>query len=81
MPHTTYVFYSPNHKRYYIGHTNNLELRLKQHNDSESGWTKSYRPWIVIYKNSHKARVPAMREEKYLKSLKNKERIRQYIAG
>ena len=81
MFYTTYILYSSCYNRYYIGHTNNLKFRLRQHNEYKSSWTKSYRPWIVIYQKNHKIRAAAMKEEKYLKSLKNKKRIEEYIAG
>ena len=81
MDYVTYVLYSSKHDRYYIGQTNNLKLRLKQHSDGRNSWANRYKPWSVIYQNKHSARAEAMKEEKYFKSLKNKERIKQYIAG
>jgi putative endonuclease len=79
MEFVTYVLYNKTHDRYYIGHTNNIEIRLKQHSDGRNSWTNRYKPWVVIYQNKHPTRAEAMREERYLKSLKNKERIQEYI--
>jgi len=81
MDYTTYILYNEKNDRYYIGHTNNLEIRLKQHSDGRNSWANRYRPWMVVYKNSHFTRAEAMKEERYLKSLKNKKRVRDYIAG
>lgn len=79
MEYITYILYSKKYNRYYIGHTNNLKIRLKQHNDGRVSWPNLYKPWTVVYQNKHNTRAEAMTEEKYLKSLKNKERLRQYI--
>ena len=53
--------------RYYIGITQNLERRLKQHNNAKSGYSKIYAPWIletyIAFRNKRKAEE----FEKYLK--------------
>ena len=81
MDYITYILFRLEHDKYYIGQTNDLERRLNQHNDDKKSWTRKYKPWIVVYRNTHSVRADAMKEEKYIKSLKNKERIKQYISG
>jgi len=81
MTYFIYILYSPKFNHYYIGQTNNIEIRLKQHNEDRFSWTSSHRPWKLVYKEKFETRSQAMKAEKYLKSLKNKERIRKYIAG
>ena len=79
---TVYILFSDSSEKYYIGHTNNLERRLEEHNDVDRvGWSNSYRPWHLIYSENHNTRSEAVRSERYLKSLKNKDRLREYIAG
>jgi putative endonuclease len=53
MPYFTYILECSD-KTYYVGCTNNLEKRLKEHNLSKSGahYTKIRRP--VILKHSEK---------------------------
>ena len=79
MEYITYILYSKSYNRYYIGYTNNIEIRLKQHSDGRNSWANRYKPWVVVCQNKHQTRAEAMKEEKYLKSLKNKERIKEYI--
>jgi putative endonuclease len=79
MEYITYILYSKLYNKHYIGQTNNLKIRLIQHADGRKSWTNKYKPWTVIYQNAHQTRAEAMKEEKHLKSLKNKERIREYI--
>ncbi len=76
---TTYVLYSTGYDRIYIGQTNNLELRLKQHNKGLSKSTKHYRPWIVIYSENFNSRSEAMKREKELKSHAGRDFIRNEI--
>ena len=77
-----YVLQSSSIPKYYIGHTNNVMRRLQEHNTVErQGWASKYGSWKVVYTEEFPDRSSAVRKEKYLKSLKNSERLRQYIAG
>lgn len=55
-------------KRLYIGRTENLEERLKDHNCGDSVYTNKFRPWVlethVVFSN----KTLAERFERYLKS-------------
>ena len=81
MKYCLYIIYSGKFDKYYIGQTNNLPLRLKRHNGGRSKSTKHYRPWKLLFEKRFNSRSEAMRLERYLKSLKNKERLLQWIAG
>ena len=82
MHHTVYVLYSAIGQKYYIGRTADLDRRLIEHNrDDAMGWTKRFQPWELIFKESFPTRTEALRRERYLKLLKNPERLRQYIGG
>ena len=54
--------------RWYIGQTNNLELRIDKHNGQKVKSTKNRGVWSLIYKKKFQARSEAMRYEEYLKS-------------
>lgn len=79
MEYAVYILHSVSADKYYIGYTNDITRRLWQHNYKDAGWTKSYRPWRVAYMKSFATKTDAMKMEKYLKSLKNKEVIIEYI--
>jgi putative endonuclease len=52
-----YVLYSPSFDKIYIGHTSDLEARLRSHNEeSTKGYTKRYRPWEVVYTENYETR-------------------------
>ncbi len=70
--------------RLYIGHTDNLERRLNQHNSPEDKshlgkYTHKNGPWILIGLEPYPTRSEAMRREKHLKSLKSPNKVRTHF--
>jgi putative endonuclease len=67
-----YYLYSKKINKYYIGKTNDIERRLKEHNNAEEKFTKKGIPWKLISyincDNNHKA----VEIENKLKKQKNK---------
>ncbi len=66
---TVYILTSKNYpERCYIGVTQNLELRLKEHNSGNSLYSKRYAPWqletYMVFRNKQRAGE----FERYLKS-------------
>ena len=59
-------------KRYisYVGYTNNLENRLKKHNEGKGAKSTRGKKWILIYSKKFKNKKDAMKYEYFLK--KNK---------
>ncbi|MBU0549586.1 MAG: GIY-YIG nuclease family protein [Candidatus Omnitrophica bacterium] len=55
-------------RRYYIGITQNLRKRLKEHNASQSGYSKRYAPWEVETYTVFRNKALAEAFEDYLKS-------------
>ena len=53
--------------RLYIGFTNNLERRVRQHQNGEGGWTHNRGPWELAYHEVYEDRLTAMRRERELK--------------
>jgi len=68
----------------YIGYTNNLQRRVKEHINGESKFTKNYRPLKLIYYEAYTSKKDAKKREKTLKQFKGsyghlKKRIRESI--
>jgi len=57
--------------------TNDLEKRLKEHNNGENRSTKAYKPFEVIYAETFENRALARVKEKYLKSGIGKEFLKR----
>lgn len=72
----TYVLQSLKDKFIYIGITNNVEKRLKEHNDGNNKSTKSRIPFIIIYQEDCRDRLEARKREKWLKSGEGREFIK-----
>ena len=75
----TYVLYSINHNKIYIGFTSNLIARFLSHNKLGKGFTAKYRPWKVIYIEVFITKKAAMQREKELKSFRGREFIRNVV--
>ncbi|MCZ6775449.1 MAG: GIY-YIG nuclease family protein [Ignavibacteria bacterium] len=65
---TVYVLRSARDGNLYIGMTNDLKRRLKEHQQGKSTSTRHRRPFELIYAESFTSRVDAAKRERYLKS-------------
>ncbi len=63
-----YVIYSKKLKKRYVGSTENVERRIREHNNGKNRFTKGGIPWIKIYLEEYESRSEAMQRESYLKS-------------
>ena len=57
----------------YVGHTNNIERRIIEHNSGLSPYTKNRGPWVLVYSEAFESRGEAMKRERFLKSGKGRE--------
>ena len=65
-------------KSLYVGCTNNLEKRLKQHNDSKWGahYTKIRRPVFLIYSENFSTLKEARRREAEIKGWRREKKLK-----
>jgi putative endonuclease len=76
-----YILCSITSGKSYVGFTNNVERRLQEHNYTESsGFTLRYRPWTLIRTEEYSTKLEAMAREKFLKTGKGRDEIKNYIA-
>ena len=69
-----YVIYSDLVNRKYIGHTEDIERRLLEHNNGLLGvYTKNKGPWRLVYFESFQTRSEAMKRELELKTGKGRD--------
>ena len=62
-----YLLQSRQNKSLYIGCTNNIVRRIKEHNDGAEYHTKKYLPWKLIYFEGYRSKADAYSREKSLK--------------
>lgn len=80
--HFIYAVYNRKNNKIYIGQTEDLEKRLRLHNEKtfKHSYTSRFDgEWILIYKEETNNRVSALKREKQLKSFRGREFVKQYI--
>ena len=76
-----YILQSLKTGRLYIGHTNNLDRRVEEHNTGRGGkYTRQNGPWKLVYNESSADRPSAVKRELYLKSTRGS-RDKKRLAG
>lgn len=74
-----YILKSEKNNRYYIGSSTDWERRLAEHNDGKSTYTRTTRPWKLVYLHEYNSILLARREETSLKKKKSKGVIEELI--
>ena len=75
-----YVIRSLSHpKRYYIGFTEDIDQRLKEHNDAKSSHTAKYCPWQLAIYLAVPSKQKALELERYLKSGSGRAFLQRHI--
>ena len=67
--------------RYYIGSTNNIERRLRQHKAGLTRTTNALKTYELVYTEDFSTLLEARTREKKLKSYKSKKYIKWLIAN
>ena len=62
-----YVLRSLKDKDFYVGYSDDLKIRIKQHKDGLVQSTKNRRPLELVYYEAHRNRKDAMARERFLK--------------
>jgi putative endonuclease len=75
MDFVVYVLRSQLSGRFYVGHTDNLDRRLSEHNRNHTHSLKNRGPWQVFYTETYQTRREATRRERQIKGMKS----RRYI--
>jgi len=79
MSYFVYIIKSLKDDTYYIGSTQDLSERMERHNQGRSTYTKSKRPWELVFCEEHLDRSRAIIREKEIKSRKSKSYIEALI--
>ncbi len=68
MFYYVYILQSIKYKKLYIGYTEDLKKRFKEHNRGLNTSTKPFLPWQLIHYEAYRHDKDATRREKYLKT-------------
>ena len=76
----TYIIYSKNIDRYYVGYTDDLEWRLERHNQGWGRYTKRGIPWELVYDEKYKTKSEAITREQDIKRKNSRSYIEKLIS-
>ncbi len=78
-----YILQSEKDKKFCVGYTEDLEMRLRLHNNGKVKSTKNRRPFKLIYFEACINQKDALHREKYLKTAYGKRyiknRLKEYL--
>lgn len=74
-----YILQSKSKEFLYVGCTQDLKRRLKEHNNKEELSTKHYAPLELIHYEAYKSKKDAYRREAYFKTTKGKTTLRTML--
>ena len=74
-----YVLRSLVFERFYVGMTEDVERRIREHNSEKTKSTKFYAPWSLVFVEKCENRIEARKREKFLKGGSGKELIKGYF--
>jgi putative endonuclease len=63
----TYILWSDQLQKFYVGSTNNLEKRIVQHNTGQGKFTSKGAPWLFVWSFISKDRKEAFNLEHKIK--------------
>jgi putative endonuclease len=66
--YNVYILKSSKYRKTYVGYSNDINRRLKEHNSGKVSYTKKYKPWKIICLETYKSLTEARQRERYLKS-------------
>jgi len=75
----TYMLKSLKYRKFYTGHTDNLERRLKEHNSGTTVYSQRHKPWKIVYYESFGSEEESIKREKYLKSAAGRRWLKKYV--
>jgi putative endonuclease len=81
MLYHVYILRSRKDKNLYVGHTQNLEKRIRAHNSRRVRSTRHRAPLDLMYSEEFHTRGEAIKRERYLKSLEGSEQKRMLTGG
>jgi putative endonuclease len=77
-----YILYSVSANKYYVGHTDNLERRLFEHNNGMTRFTSNIASdWIIMYTETFESRTLAAKREREIKARKSRVYIQSLIVN
>ena len=79
--HYVYILLNEAKTRTYTGVSDDVEKRLKDHNEGKVKSSRPYRPYRVIYTEEFQTLSEARQREKFYKSTTGRRRLKEMLFG
>ncbi len=77
---TVYILKNLQSRRYYVGHTGDLQDRIKRHNAGRNRSTRSSGKWVLVRREEYFTKQEAWIREMQIKSNKGGEAFKKLLA-
>ncbi len=74
-----YILLNYSKTKTYVGITDNVKRRLREHNSGRSFYTSKFGPWKLVYIECFENRNEARKREKYFKSAAGRKKIKKIL--
>ncbi|OOQ60077.1 GIY-YIG nuclease family protein [Mucilaginibacter pedocola] len=81
MEYCCYIIYSNKLDRYYVGHTDDVDERIVQHNSGISTYTAKANDWTLVHREVFLTREGARNRENQIKKKKSRKYIEWIISA
>ena len=75
-----YILQSEKDGSYYIGYSEDLEKRIKDHNCERARYTRHKIPWKLVYQEKFDTKTEAIKRERFLKKQQNRDFYQRLIS-
>jgi len=79
MNYYLYILFSSSFDKFYIGHTSNIEERIRKHNTNHKGYTGKKNDWSLVYSEEYNTKEEAYAREREIKAWKSRVKILSLI--
>ncbi|OGX08864.1 MAG: hypothetical protein A2Z88_09965 [Omnitrophica WOR_2 bacterium GWA2_47_8] len=77
----TYILINLVKTKTYVGSTQNIEQRLKEHNRGKVTFTRKFLPYQILHVENFVTNKEARARERFYKTTSGRRRIKELIAG
>ena len=74
-----YIIFSAKINKYYVGSTENLELRIIKHNLGTTRYTSQTNDWKIVYCENYQSKTEALKRENEIKRKKSRKYIEDLL--
>ncbi len=74
-----YILINLKRNKTYVGVTDNVDRRIKNHNEGKSKYTSKFRPWKLLYCENAESYNAVRKRERYFKSGAGRRNIKQLV--